>query len=271
MDLSIIIVNHNTKELLADCLRSIYDMTDDIDYEVIVVDNHSDDGSPVMVQEKFVDTKLIANSQNIGFARANNLGYRHSRGEHLLFLNSDTLVSDNALFSMVRYLSRHQEVGVLGPKILSPQRQPTRSFQRFLNIYVLFLGAKFLIPIIDVKKYQLNYPCDDFSSVRPVDWVSGACIAIRKEIFEKVGRWDEAYFFYYEDMDLCYQVHKQGYQTVYYPETEIIHLFGQSKAKANIDLGRIRQDSMKYYFKKNFSRLHYCLACFYLAILNMKN
>jgi GT2 family glycosyltransferase len=271
MDLSVIIVNHNTKELLADCLRSIFDLTRDIDYEVIVVDNHSDDGSPEMVQDKFVATKLIASPQNIGFSRANNLGYRHSCGEHLLFLNSDTLVSDKALSAMVRYLRNHPEVGVVGPKILSPHRQPTRSFQRFLGVSALFLGAKFFSPIVDVKKYQLNYPHDDFSSVRPVDWVSGACMVIKKTIFEKAGRWDETYFFYYEDMDLCYQVYKQGYQTVYYPEAEIVHLFGQSTAQSPLDLSRIRTQSMKYYFKKNFSRLHYYLACFYLAILKMKN
>lgn len=270
MDLSVIIVNHNTKELLADCLRSIYDLTCDIDYEVIVVDNHSDDGSPAMIQEKFVDTKLLASPQNIGFSAANNLGYLHSQGQNLLFLNSDTLIIDNAFYKMVHYLREHPKVAVLGPKILTHQGQPTRSYQQFLGVHNLFFGARYLKFIIDVKKHQLNYRDDDFTSTRQVDWVSGACLAIRKEVFDKVGRWDETYFFYYEDMDLCYQVYKLGYRSVYYPETEIVHLFGQSAAKSNIDLNQIRADSMKYYFKKNFSRLHYYIVALYLAAHQIK-
>ena len=142
MDISIVIVSYNASEVLHDCLVSIFENTKDTTYEVVVVDNGSVDGSPDMVEDIFPEVNLLRNDKNLGFSRANNKGYRHSRGKHLLFLNSDTLVLDGAIEKMFEYLKAHSRVGIVGPKILNSVRQPTRSYMRFLDIKKLFLGSK---------------------------------------------------------------------------------------------------------------------------------
>lgn len=267
MKLSIIIVNYNTKELVKDCLLSIHMTKRDLDYEVIVVDNNSTDGSQEMIKNKFVDVKLIPVSQNVGFSRANNIGYKQSIGQYLLFLNSDTIIHNNALGKIVLYLEGHPTVGILGPRILSPEGRPTHSFQRYLDVKKLIFGSKYLKYILDIKRYRMNYPSYNFTAIQDVEWVSGACFAVRRDVFEKVGFWDENYFLYYEDMDLCYQISKSGYRVVYYPEAEITHLFGQSTKKSTLHLMKIEKTSIRYYFKKNYPLIHYWIAVLYSYFL----
>lgn len=268
MDVSVIVVSYNTRELLKDCLLSILKNTERLIYEVIVVDNNSTDGSLQMIREMFPQVLLLYNKENLGFSCANNKAYRHSKGEHLLFLNSDTLILDGAIKKMNDYLKTHPQVGIVGPKMLNYLHQPISSFQRFLDIKKLFLGSKYLKGILDVKRYRMNYPSYDFTSIQDVEWVSGACLEVRRDVFEKVGLWDENYFLYYEDMDLCYQVSKSGYRVVYYPEAEISHLFGQSAKKNTLNLKKIEKNSMKYYFKKNHPLIHYWIAIVYSFFLS---
>ena len=268
MDVSVIIVSYNTRELLKDCLRSVFDNTENLVYEVIVVDNNSKDGSVQMVEERFPQVLLLSNKENLGFSCANNKAYWHSKGEYLLFLNSDTLIVDAAIEKMHVYLKTHPEVGIIGPKTLNHLHQPIRSFQRLLDIKKLFLGSKYLKRILDVERHRMNYPTYDFSSIQDVEWVSGACLAVRRDVFEKAGLWDENYFLYYEDMDLCYQVSKAGYRVVYYPEAEITHLLGQSTKRVTQNLKKIEKNSMKYYFKKNHPLIHYWITILYSLIFS---
>ena len=266
MDLSVIIVNYNTKELLQNCLRSIFENTEGPICEVIVVDNNSTDGSLQMIQKMFPQVLLLHNKENLGFSRANNLGYSHSKGKYLLFLNSDTLILDGAIEKMLSYLQSHPQVGLVGPKILNTQHQATRSYMRFLDIKTLFLGSKYFKSFFDVEKYRMHFSSYDFSSIQHVPWVSGACLMVKRNIFQKAGLFDESYFLYFEDMDLCLQIQNLGYRIVYLPTAGIVHLFGGSSSGRSEQLNQVHKNSMLIYFKKNFSTFHCWIAKLYLSL-----
>lgn len=265
--ISIIIVSYNTKTLLRDCLVSIFGSTVSVPYEVIVVDNNSTDGSQDMIREIFPQIILIENKHNVGFARANNQGYRTSQGDYLLFLNSDTLILNGAIVTMMTYITNNPGVGITGPKILNSDHQPTRSYMRFLNVKMFFLGSKYLSWFIDTGKYRLHYDNYDFSSTQSVPWLSGACLMTSRRIFQEAGCFDEHYFLYLDDMDLCMQVKKNGYSNIYLPSAEIVHLFGGSSKPKKSELKRIYGESAKHYFRKNFSIIEYWLAKFYFTIM----
>jgi len=265
IDLSIIIVNYNTKTFLKNCINSILKNTKEINYEIIVSDNNSTDGSQDMVQTQFADVIFIANNDNLGFSRANNIGYIYSQGENLLFLNSDTLILDDSLEKMNKYLKVHPEVGIVGPKIFNSKGQPTRSYMRFLDIRKLFLGSKYFRPLINTEKHKLHFSWYDFDSIQKVPWISGACMMIKRHAFQQAGLFDEGYFLYLEDMDLCLQVTKIGYQVLYLPKAEITHYFGGSSQSNSNTLNSIHRNSIIYYFEKNFSRVHFWIAKLHLA------
>ena len=145
--------------------------------------------------------------------------------------------------------------------------QPTRSYMRFLDVRMLFLGSKFLKHLIDTQKYKLHFSWYDFDSIQKVPWISGACMMIKRNIFEQAGLFDEGYFLYLEDMDICLQVTRIGYQVVYFPEAEIIHYFGASSESSFDKLNSPYQNSMRHYFEKNSSRVHLWIARLYLAFL----
>ena len=266
MNISIIIVNYNTAGLLQNCIHSILDNTKGLDCEVIVVDNHSTDGSQNMLRKMFPQVLLFHNKENLGFSRANNLGYSHSKGKYLLFLNSDTLILDSAIEKMINYLKAHPQVGLVGPKILNYQHQPTRSYMRFLDIKTLFLGSKYFKFFFDVEKYRMHFSSYDFSSIQHVPWVSGACLMVKRNIFQKAGLFDESYFLYFEDMDLCLQIQNLGYRIVYLPTAGIVHLFGGSSSGRSEQLNQVHKNSMLIYFKKNFSTFHCWIAKLYLSL-----
>ena len=152
---------------------------------------------------------------------------------------------------MNEYLKSSPEVGIVGPKISNSKMQPTRSYMRFLDVRMLFLGSKFLKHLIDTQKYKLHFSWYDFDSIQKVPWISG----------------DEGYFLYLEDMDICLQVTRIGYQVVYFPEAEIIHYFGASSESSFDKLNSPYQNSMRHYFEKNSSRVHLWIARLYLAFL----
>lgn len=265
MDVSIIIVSYNTRKLLQDCLESVFNSTKRINFETIVVDNNSTDGMPDMIRQMYPDVKLLCNKENTGFSFANNQGYKCSTGEYLLFLNSDTLILNNAVEKMILYLRENPQVGILGPKILNSHNQPTRSYMRFMDGKKLFLGSKYLKYFIDVEKYRIHFQKYDYGSVQKVPWVSGAALMIRRKVFEEVGLFDEGYFLYFEDMDLCLQVHEHGYELVYFPFAEIIHLFGGSSGQTPKPLSRIYKNSMAHYFNKNFPGIESLLAILFIS------
>ena len=269
IELSIIIVNYNTKFYLKNCIDSIIQNTKYLKYEIIVSDNNSSDSSQDMVSTQFPSVILINNDDNLGFSRANNIGYLRSKGENLLFLNSDTLVLDDSLKKMNEYLKSHSEVGIVGPKIFNFEGQPTRSYMRFLDLKKLFFGSRIFKHLIDIEKYRIHYSNYDYKSIQRVPWISGACMMMKRNVFEQAGLFDEGYFLYLEDMDICLQVTRIGYQVVYFPKAEIIHYFGGSSKSSFDKLNSTHQNSITHYFEKNFSRVHLWIAKLYLVLLKL--
>jgi GT2 family glycosyltransferase len=268
MDVSVIIVSYNNKKLLQDCLHSVVENTKGVSYEIIVVDNSSRDGSQDMLRESYPNVTLLCNKENAGFSRANNQGYKLSSGKCLLFLNSDTLILGNAIEKMAMHLKENPTMGILGPRIVNTDHQPTRSYMRFLDAKKLFLGSKRLRFFVDVEKYRLHFPEYDYSTIRKVPWLSGACLMIKRKVFEEAGLFDEHYFFYLEDVDLCLQVNRLGYDVVYFPVVAIIHMFGGSSRQHPDHLHRLYDKSMAYYFRKNMPGIQYLFALLYIRLFS---
>lgn len=246
IDLAIVIVNWNVRELLRRCLASIagsdalfmdgataQDMVGVERYwrtEVIVVDNASVDGSVAMVAEYFPWVKVIANGENTGFTRGNNQGLAVTRGRYVLFLNPDTEVSSQALNQMVSYTEAHPEVGVLGPQLRYGDGSLQSSRRRFPTLATFFLESTVLQRLSPRNRvlgryYVLDRPDDAISQV---DWVVGACLLVRRAVLDAIGGFDEGFFMYSEELDFCHRAVDAGWQVVYYPHAVITHYEGKS-------------------------------------------
>ena len=226
MDLSVVIVNWNTRELLRDCLASVLAALDGLSVEVLVVDNASTDGSPAMVRAAFPAVRLIDSPTNIGFAAGNNLALRQAKGRHVLLLNSDTLVRDGVLREAVAWLDAHPETGVLGPTILNADGtlQPScSSFPTLRNLALQLLG---ITRIARLDGYRLTGW--DRSTARRVDVVSGAAMFVRRAAMQEVGLLDESFFFYGEETDWCYRFARAGWHIAFVPIPAVTHFGGGS-------------------------------------------
>ncbi|PID86060.1 MAG: glycosyl transferase family 2 [Chloroflexi bacterium] len=230
--LSIIIVSYNTRQLLADCLASIRAAAvPDGGLEVIVVDNASQDGSQDMVRTQYPEVRLLALAENLGFSAANNRGTAVSRGEYILFLNSDTVVEPDALSQPVAYMRQHSQVGALTVRLVYPngQRDPDnhRGFPTPWNAICHFSGLSKLLPHTPaVNGYFQSYA--DFSQTHAVEVIAGSYMLMPRFLVEALNGWDETYFFYGEDIDFCYRINQAGYQIIYYPQVTVLHYKGAS-------------------------------------------
>jgi len=226
VDVSIIIVNWNTRDLLAQCLQSVYDTVNDLDFEVIVVDNASADGSVAMVQERFPRVQLIENQENIGFAAANNQAMQISRGNYVWLLNSDTIVLNDALEKMVAFMQAHPEIGAISSRLLNkdgslqdfPKTYPTliNELSRALYIYNFVTWLK--------RRGMVSRG----ERTREVDRIKGASMLVRRQTINAVGGMSEDYFMYAEEDDWCFRIKRQGWKIYYYPKAEVIHYEGSS-------------------------------------------
>lgn len=229
MDLSIIIVNYNTKVLTMQTVKSVINTTYGIDYEIIVVDNSSDTKEYFEINEKH--TKVISRVENKGFGHACNIGANIAIGRYVLFLNSDTIMDKGTLRGAVEYMDRHSDIGCLGIKTLlkdgSFDHGCKRGFPTPFNSLCYVLRLDKMFP--HIKKfggYTLNYLSQN--ETNEVDSVSGAFMLIPKRVLGKVGLFDESIFMYGEDIDLCYRIKRAGYKVVYYADVKMTHLKGQS-------------------------------------------
>ena len=236
MKLSIIIVSFNTKNILDDCITSIKNSNTKSSYEIIVVDNNSNDGSIEMLESKYTDIKLIKNQDNKLFAIANNQGAKIASGEHLLLLNSDTLVYDDNLDKMVEYMDNiGQEVVCIGPKILNSDKTLQAQGMHEFSVWSLFcfhfklglllpsfIGRKILPPA--TYSWNCNTPHE-------VGWVTGCAMMVRRKEYLQIGGLNENLEFYGEEPEFSYRAKKHGYKTFYYPFAEIIHLGGVATKK----------------------------------------
>jgi len=248
-DISIIIVSWNAKDLVQKCLDSILSISSRYTLEVIVVDNASTDGVPDIVKEKFPKVKLIQNAANLGFAKANNIGINESTGRYVCLINSDVIVPDNCLDIMCGYMDQHQEIGILGPKVLNPDgtlQYTCREFPSFWNniCRVFALDTTFPRSKIFGREFMTYWSYDEISDV---DCVSGCFMFVRREALALVGLLDEDFFFYAEDKDWCKRFWNSGWRIIYYPSVKVYHHHAGSSSK----------DPTKYYIELIKANLQY--------------
>ncbi|MGB5847138.1 MAG: glycosyltransferase [Ignavibacteriaceae bacterium] len=256
MDLSIIIVNYNVKEFLQNLLHSIEKASLNISHEIIIVDNASDDGSVELIREKFPSVKLIANTENLGFGKANNQALEIADGKYLLLINPDTIVSEDTLDKMIRFFEDNSEAGLAGCKILNPdgtlQLACRRSFPGPWTSFCKVTGLSNLFPKSKLfARYNLTYLDED--QTYEVDAISGSFMMMRKETYDKVGGFDEEFFMYGEDLDLCYRIQQTGFKVFYVHTTQIIHYKGESTKRSRLDETKVFYDAMHLFVKKHFS------------------
>jgi GT2 family glycosyltransferase len=234
-EVSVIIVNWNTRDLLRNCIRSILAQTN-VAHDIIVVDNASRDESADMVRTEFPDVTLIANSENNGFAAANNQGLRVARGRTVLLLNPDTLILDGAIDKMLGWLDRHPGVGCVGCQVLEGPGVIQRTCfadPNLVDFVIVEFGLLRLAPWIPFfgRSWYTDW---DRRSERAVDVVSGMFMLVPRTVMDAVGLLDDAFFVYGEESDWCRRIRKAGYTCVFSPEAQIIHLDGGSKSTSQI-------------------------------------
>lgn len=250
--LSIIIVNYNSWDFLKVCLKSIHPAMGGYPYEVIVVDNASKEDRASEIQTNFPWITLIMNEKNIGFAAANNIGIKRSRGKYILLLNPDTEAEIASFKEMINFLEMVKDAGIVGPKIYYPTGELQYSCSRFPTLFTEFLeNFPFhkLTPTFSSKSYYL-YRGWDHASTRTVGWVTGACFMIKRETIEQIGLLDEAYFMYSEELDWCYRAKEFGWKTYYHPKAVIIHYEGGSSLDED-STARFQKLVYRHYIKSN--------------------
>lgn len=234
MDLSIVIINWNTREMLGDCLASVRTGLRGITAEVIVVDNASTDGSAGMVSDAFPEVTLIRNAENRGFAAANNQAFELARGRHILLLNSDTLVHGTVLADSVGYLDAHPKAGAMGCRVLNTNGSVQLTCMPYPSLLLLLYGALGLgsarWPGFVVRAQMTDWQRE---SARPVDMISGCYLMLRREVLDAVGPLDEAFFFYGEETDWCRRMRGAGWELWFAPVGEITHHGSISAKKLN--------------------------------------
>jgi len=258
-DLSVVIVSWNVKEQLGACLRSLYEHTQQVSFEVFVVDNASQDGSPEMVEVDFPQVKLIRNPVNMGFARANNQAIRLSTSRYVLLLNPDTLVLDDALPRMVWFLDQHPRAGIVGGKVLTPVGQiDFRCARRFPRLLTEWLELTRLASHYPHHPFFGQYLMGDWDheGTRPVDTVGGYFLMARRAAIQEVGWLDEGFFMYGEDVDWCYRMHQAGWEVWYHGYATIYHVGGQSSRHVRDAMGIERFHSRYRYFRKHHGGLY---------------
>lgn len=248
MELSIIIVNYNTLDLTKACIESVRSHTCHIDYEIIVVDNDSTDGSREFFSN-YENIVFIESGKNLGFGRANNLGYEHSKGRYLLMLNSDTIVENDILTRMVKHFDAMPDnVACIGSLLLHGNRQPSSSYGYFAKWRREFGFHTKKAETTSIKGNQ-----------QTVDYVSGADLFVRRNIANKYGLFDPDFFMYYEDMELGYRYRQHGFYSVIIAERGILHLEGASSKNSFRKICFITRSYLTY-LRKTLSHFEYCFA-----------
>lgn len=258
MKLSVIIVNYNVVHFLELCLHSVLRATKDLETEIIVVDNQSMDGSIAMLEQKFPEVTLLANQENLGFSKANNQAVRVATGDYILFLNPDTVMPEDFFQKILPYMDSHPEAGAIGPRLIdgrgvfapdSKKSFPTLSVALFKT---MGLGRLFPKSSYFNKYYAVHVPAERTAEV---EVLSGCCMLVRRSVLAMAGNgFDEDYFMYCEDVDLCYRIREAGFKNIYFPETSLIHYKGESTRKASLSYVRIFNEALVTFVKKHYSK-----------------
>ncbi|CQR58534.1 glycosyl transferase family 2 [Paenibacillus riograndensis SBR5] len=257
VDVSIIVLNYNTCRLTMDCLRSVYDSETNFVYEIILIDNNSRDDSVERISREFPGVMLIANSENVGYARANNQGMEVASGRYVLLLNSDTVVLKDTLQTMISFMDGRPDLGASGCKVILPDGSLDKACKRGFptpsaSFYYAFGFSKLFPDRPRFNGYQLGYldPDQDY----PVDCLVGAFMLLRRETIEQVGGLDEDFFMYGEDLDWCFRIKEAGWGIYYYPQTSIIHLKGGSARRRPFKIVYEFHRAMILFHRKHYSK-----------------
>ncbi len=256
MDLSIIILNWNTRDETRDCLNSIVGKSYKHTIQVILADNASEDGSREMVQSEFPTVTLVAHPTNLGFCAGNNRAIPATNGRYVLFLNSDTVVVDDALDRMISFMDDNPDIAILGPKLLNLDGSLQYSCRRFPDLGAGFFRNTPLGRLFPKNRFTQDYLMSDWdhASTLDVDWVSGAALMIRRDMLEKTGGFDEEFYMYCEDVDICYRAHQMGSRVTYFPEAVIYHIIGRSTTKVPARMTYAFHRSMYRFYLKHYRK-----------------
>lgn len=255
--ISAVIVNWNTRDYLARCLEALYAGAQGLSLETWVVDNASSDGSQEMVLQRFPQVRLLENAGNVGFGRANNQALQQAQGETLLLLNSDAFLLPGALPLLYQRLSQHPEAGLTAPQLLYEDGSLQRSCYAFPTLttelwQTLYLDRVFARSRV-FGRYLMTYW--DMQDAREVDVVMGACLLLRREALQQVGFFDEQFFMYSEEVDLCYRLHRAGWKARYEPEAQAVHVWGGSSRRVKTETLLRLYRSRVQFFRKHYGGL----------------
>lgn len=252
MKLSIVIVCWNDLKVISDCLRSIFAETHAIDFEIIVSDNDSTDGSVEFIRQNYPQVRVIENHANLGFSKGNNVGIRATQGEYVLILNPDTIIHDKALEKWIHFADQHVDAGGFGCRVLNPDGSNQGAPRPFPTIWRDVIAAFYLRPLAYVSDTFVSdtYTGWHGDTERLIDWQSGCCVMFRRDLLIRIGGFDEQFFYHYEEVDLCRRVWQAGYPIIYTPEASITHLGGQSVNRFPIRFAlESYRNRYRYYYK----------------------
>lgn len=258
-DISIIIINWNTRDMLADCIDSIWHHADGLKLDIIVVDNASSDGSQAMLRESYPDVQLIANQDNVGFAKANNQAMQIAEGRYFLLWNSDAFAQPDSLQALLRLAEAQPQAGLIGAQLRNQDGSFQASHTPFPTLWQEFL----ILTALGRRMYGNSYPShgpEAEHGPQQVDYVEGACMLVRREAYEQVGGLDEGYFMYAEEVDWCMSIKRAGWQIWYQPASKVTHLGGASSSGR-----RTRREADLYRSRVRFFNKHY--GAFQAALL----
>lgn len=260
MKLSIIIVSWNVKQELINCLRSIVENPPSYGYEVITVDNASNDGTIETLQKDFPNVKLIVNNENRGFAAANNAGLKQAQGEYILYLNPDTIVHHGALDILVDFLDNNTNAGACGPKLLNDDGTLQPSIRKVPDFRSALYQNTILRRLGLFRNNYRQYRMLDFDFEKQidVDVIMGAALMVKHSILKEIDGMDEAFFMYYEEADLCYRIQKAGWRIVFLPNAQITHLGGKSSDQIPVKTKMMRLRSLLIFFRKHYGKSQTC-------------
>ena len=233
-DIAVIVVNWNAREDLRRCLSSLTaDLRPAVEDSILVVDNASADGSAAMVAAEFPDVRLLENTDNLGFSKANNQAIEQSESRYIFLLNSDAAILPGALESLVSYADAHPKAGILGPKVLNLDGSLQFSCRRFPSLGAGFFRNTYLGRLFPNNKFARDYLMTGFDHAHdlPVDWVSGCAMLLRRDLISEIGALDERFYMYCEDVDICQRTWEAGREVVYVPDAVVTHAIGRSSDK----------------------------------------
>ncbi len=259
MDVSVVIASYNTCRILNECIASIKKETT-VRYEVIVVDNASRDDSCRMLREKYPEVLLIENSENAGFARANNQGFAIAQGKYFFMLNPDTVILDRAIDKLVDFLEQNPDVGICGPRNVGRGGELQYSCDHFPSLWnTLWVYSNLVNRYPKVKMFKRSrMQYWDYSEIKDVERIAGCALMIRSDLYIRLGGLDNNYFMYFEETDFCYRVIREGYRVVYLPHAVIIHYGGESSQSQteqrviNKTIYSYYLGSQYYFYRKNY-------------------